>query len=250
MTSYPKRIQNIDKSISSILANKEVDEVVLNLSIDEFPNKKADLPVFLTSGELSKKISINYLYGNTKPFKKLIPTLSLPQYKNCIVFTCDDDCVYPDGIFGNALDMYTGDKPLSFNMVPTYNWGNGRLSIYEYKYFGECLNLFDRPKVWDTNNDDVAYGFLMLLNGYKYTHKDLDAYNKIQFLDEAGDMHNNNMYSPYVDHQFFRKYIADRFGVTYGQLMTGYRIGDIRRVDSDHYKKDNINEIVIDDESK
>ena len=46
MTSYPKRITNVSKSIFYLLNKQTVkpDEIHLWLSTEEFPNKEKDLP--------------------------------------------------------------------------------------------------------------------------------------------------------------------------------------------------------------
>lgn len=245
MTTYPDREHCLETAINSILSQEVIDELVLNLSIEEYPNKKADLPSFLRSKSVSKKISINYLYGNTKAFKKLIPTLNQDKYKDCIVITCDDDCKYPDGIFVEALELYNGDRPVVFNVPNTYNWGNGRLSIYERKFFGDHLNLLERQAIWDTNNDDVAYGYLLMITGYKYIHHELASYDRIEMLDSAGDMHRKGMYNPYQDFETMRKYVLNRFGLSLGDLSQQLRNQALKN-DTDDRKYNNINEIVED----
>lgn len=221
MTSWERRIKGdtpiLFTALDSLVGQECLDEIVLNLSVEEFPNKHRDLPKQIKD---YKNLNVYFVNGNTKAFKKLIPTLNQPKYQDCIVFTCDDDVVYPNGIIKEALSNYhIGYAPTCFNVPPTHNWGNGKLSIYEYKYFGKALNLFERQEIWQTNNDDVAYGFLMLLNGYKYTHKHLSMFENVRNLDYKNDLHNNNGYNIMQDYMFMEKYIMNRFGLVVGELV-------------------------------
>jgi len=94
LTSYPKRITYVHKTLKSLF-NQTVlaDKIVLNLSIEEFPERNKDLPNSLKN-YIKKGLEINWC-NDIKSYKKLIPTLK--KYPNSIIVTADDDIVYnPD----------------------------------------------------------------------------------------------------------------------------------------------------------
>jgi len=80
MTSWKKRINNVNKVLSDIINYQltKPDLCVINLSSEEFPKKEKELPENLI--ELINKsnipIEINWIDGpNTKQWKKILPTL-------------------------------------------------------------------------------------------------------------------------------------------------------------------------------
>ena len=78
MTSWPKRIGNCYTVLKSIIDQTLVpDNIELNLSIIEFPNKYKDLPDDLKNLILDNKIiSINWIDRNDGVFKKNNPNNS------------------------------------------------------------------------------------------------------------------------------------------------------------------------------
>lgn len=93
LTTYSKRIQTVDKVISSLLAQSiAVDKIILWL--DENEVTYADLPQGLKQ-LCSARFEIKFC-PNYKSYKKLIPTLS---YKpNATIITFDDDIEYPSNL--------------------------------------------------------------------------------------------------------------------------------------------------------
>lgn len=92
LTSYPKRIKELEFTIYSLL-NQQVkpDELILWLATSEFPNKEMDLPRELTKFK-ENGLTIKWC-DITKSYKKLIPVLQ--EYPECIIVTADDDLFYP-----------------------------------------------------------------------------------------------------------------------------------------------------------
>ena len=161
MTSWRKRIGIVCNTINSLFNQSfPPDRIVLNLSKDEFPSGYAELPVNLTS-LINRGLEIEWVQANSKAFKKLIPTLD--RYREAIVMTADDDLIYPYDFLQQIANAYH-DRPLSLNGGKT--WMSGYASVYEYRFFGKYLHAFDRWEVWRTNEDDIAYGVLMMLNGF------------------------------------------------------------------------------------
>ena len=92
LTSYPKRIGTVHKTINTLLNQTyRPDLVVLWLAPEQFPNRENDLP---------KQLLRLREYGLTidwcrdiRSFKKLIP--SLKKYPDALLVTADDDIYYP-----------------------------------------------------------------------------------------------------------------------------------------------------------
>lgn len=95
MTSWPKRINNVSKVIYSIL-NQTVkpDNVELNLSLEEFPNREDDLPDDLKIIVDNNLVNINWVEKNTKVFKKIRPTLKKYANEDFYILSIDDDGLY------------------------------------------------------------------------------------------------------------------------------------------------------------
>ena len=92
LTSWPKRIFNVPIVLKNILnGTLKPDYIELNLSSEEFPNKEDDLPKELLEIE---KLNINWEIGNSRTFKKIIPTLKKYYKKEYYLLSIDDDWIY------------------------------------------------------------------------------------------------------------------------------------------------------------
>lgn len=92
LTSYPARINKVEKTIKSLLNQTlKPKKVVLALGEDKFPNKENDLPESLKN-LLSDKFEILWTPYDLRSYTKLIPTLK--EYPNNIIVTVDDDIIY------------------------------------------------------------------------------------------------------------------------------------------------------------
>ena len=92
LTSWPKRIFNVPIVLKNILnGTLKPDYIELNLSSEEFPNKEDDLPKELLEIE---KLNINWEIGNSRTFKKIIPTLKKSYKKEYYLLSIDDDWIY------------------------------------------------------------------------------------------------------------------------------------------------------------
>lgn len=214
LTSWRARINIVADTIQSLLDNTfKPDKIVLNLSREEFPRMDEELPRKLIDLCLHNPVEIYWVNGNAKAFKKLIPTLD--RYREAIVMTNDDDIIYPKDFLAEVTSHYTFEKPQTLNRGKL--WGSGYGTMYEYRFFGKYLHAFDRKEVWKTNEDDIAYGVLMLLNGYTYSHY---AYNfkKIFQVDEAHGMCANQQYNSQKNEVWFNNYIKHRYGVDFAWL--------------------------------
>lgn len=107
LTSYPARINIVNKTIESLLDQSiKADKVILWLAPEQFPNKEADLPQELL--DLREKGLIIDWYHDIKSYKKLIPTLKL--YPDAIIVTADDDAIYQKTWLENLYKAYI-DEP-------------------------------------------------------------------------------------------------------------------------------------------
>ncbi len=106
LTSYPKRIDIVDKVIKS-LWNQEIcpDEIILYLSVIEFPQKEKDLPDKLVEMLGKRGFKIKWVEENLKSHKKYYYVL---RDNNCkaIVITVDDDVIYSKTLISDLIYSY------------------------------------------------------------------------------------------------------------------------------------------------
>lgn len=99
MTSWPKRIKFVAFTIYMMTQQTvKPDEIILNLSLEEFKNGNADLPTDLNLlAETLDTFKINWVKDNTKAFKKVIPTILAHKGEDCWILSVDDDILYDNG---------------------------------------------------------------------------------------------------------------------------------------------------------
>lgn len=104
LTSYPERIKTVNQVIESLFMQKEqADEIVLWLSIQEFPNKYKDIPEELKCLIGKNKFRIEWVDGNIKSHKKYFYAL---QNRENITITIDDDMRYSSLMVSTLMDSY------------------------------------------------------------------------------------------------------------------------------------------------
>jgi len=104
MTSYPKRIINISKSINALLNEQSLkpDEIYLWLSIEEFPNKKNDLPDELNSLiNSNENVYLKWVKKNTYVHKR---HEIFKFIKDAYVFLIDDDVFYDKSLIETVIN--------------------------------------------------------------------------------------------------------------------------------------------------
>ena len=186
MTSWTKRIKDCHKIIERLLQNTlKPYKLILNLAIEEFPNKEKQLPkTLLNLTTYYTNFKINWVLKNNNVFKKLIPTIN--KYKKDIIITVDDDVNYPKSLIKNMMREFRrrgSNNPMSFGgKITDFKIGKfkrtpahyGACSIVKYKFFNEKLNeLYYKTTEPEINKgkkcfDDFLYTYAALLNGYKY----------------------------------------------------------------------------------
>ena len=140
MTSWPKRIGNCYTVLKSIIDQTLVsDNIELNLSTIEFPNKYKDLPDDLKNLILDNKIiSINWIDRNDGVFKKIIPTIQKYYGNTYYLLSVDDDWIYREDYIEmmiNYLEKYNAD---TFCLANSNVIGNRQIyksSCFKYDFW-------------------------------------------------------------------------------------------------------------------
>ncbi len=103
-TSYPARINMVNRVIESLFRQREqVDEIILWLSIEEFPEKYNNLPENLTNLIGKNGFHIEWVKENLKSHKKYFYAL---QNSKDINITVDDDMYYSDTLVSTLMNSY------------------------------------------------------------------------------------------------------------------------------------------------
>lgn len=171
MTSWTKRVKNVSTTIESILKNTMLpDIIVLNLSIEEFPNMEDDLPLELIEYKERGDIEIIWNEGNTKAFKKFIPTIK--KYPDGIIIVIDDDFIYPKDFIETFVNEHIKNpfNPLTGNcyMFHGVQAHCGCASLVKGEYFGPYIDELLDENVLRYELDDIFYTFCATLNRVKY----------------------------------------------------------------------------------
>lgn len=104
LTSYPARIGTVNVAIQSLLAQTYLpDLIVLYLCKDEFPRRKADLPVQLRA-QLSHDVQVRWVDLNLKPHKKYF--WAMQEFNDDIIITFDDDLIYRKELIAELMATY------------------------------------------------------------------------------------------------------------------------------------------------
>ena len=238
LTSWKGRINYIHKNLQLLLNNTiKPKKIILNLAIEEFPNKYLDLPkeiIFLSKE--NKNFQIFWVKKNNFVFKKLIPTIN--RYKKGLIISVDDDVLYPRNTFEKMINCYKSlgaNKPVSFGTKST-DWKlNGKIiyshfgagSIVKYKYFNNKINQIYKETIEDYINkgikypDDPLYTYAALLNGYKYIrckkyYIKLNNYisKKLMKPYENEYIHTYKKY-----HYLIKNYIKNKYNITIEKLI-------------------------------
>lgn len=190
LTSYPKRINTVFKTIQTMIAQTvQPDEIVLWLAKSQFPNLEDDLPEELTR-MVSNKVKIKWTQ-DIKSYKKLIPALI--AYPDDIIITIDDDLLFDEHIIERLLKGYRKyPHCIQCHRVTTVNYRDvNNISItpdalkaypvptYLHKLSGGAGCLYpphslhpdvlrkDLFMLLAPTSDDIWFWLMGVLNGYK-----------------------------------------------------------------------------------
>ncbi|MBQ3415268.1 MAG: hypothetical protein IJH39_08010, partial [Clostridia bacterium] len=201
-TSWPKRIQYCKHTIDLMMNQTIVpDKIILNLSEDEFPNKKYDLPIELVNEEIDNdKFEIYWVKENTTVWKKIIPTMD--RFPNDLVFSIDDDIEYPSNYIEEMYKTYCENNKLypvvgyEF-MIDNNLCHSGPFTLTSKKFYGDLLNNIYNDLILPTIpnkkwQSDIVYYKVLNTLGYKYI-----KCNKINgnSLYSDSDLNKENRYS-------------------------------------------------------
>lgn len=105
LTSYPKRIHMVYKVIESLWRQSiQADEILLYLSLDEFPQKENNLPSILAEMVGRNRFNIVWVEDNLKSHKKYY--YALQWRADSIVITVDDDVIYSESLISDLLSYH------------------------------------------------------------------------------------------------------------------------------------------------
>lgn len=229
MTSWKGRIGNVPNVVRRIYNNTIIPDVfVLNLSEEEFQNMENDLPRdLLELRQTYRTFEINWVGRNTKPYKKLIPTLA--EYPDDIIITVDDDIEYPTNFIENLYyEFLRGSKRHPITSGDNMWWNAcyshlGGGSLVKKEMFGPYLddmyhNLYIKhPEQFKFSDPIITYS--MLLNGRRYrmtknmnmslirhrNHRNTGSLSKLGTREYTQYLRN--------EHRLIQKYIHDKYHV-------------------------------------
>lgn len=145
LTSYPLRIGGVHNVIESLYCQTTpADEIILYLSLEEFPEAEADLPETLRRLNGQKGFRIEWVRGNLKSHKKYY--YALRQYKDAVVITVDDDIIYAETMISDLIESHKRfPDAVSARKVRLIMKCDGVLETYSKwpreKYLDECIGV-------------------------------------------------------------------------------------------------------------
>jgi len=159
MTSWEKRINNVISVLKNIMNNTELPaKIVINLALEEFPNKENSLPANLVKYINDNNIvELNWVKNNTKVWKKSIPTLY--KYPNAYILCIDDDIAYPEDFIKTFHDMLKKDSTnayvgVTWQIANGYNQHCGCSSLDSLKLLKQYVCILDK-EIFDTGDEDT-----------------------------------------------------------------------------------------------
>ncbi|MDE6053730.1 MAG: hypothetical protein K2G55_08215 [Lachnospiraceae bacterium] len=146
LTSYPSRIDGVYKVIESLCRQTvPVDEIVLYLSSEEFPDREDGIPFRLRSLSGKGGFRIEWVGGNLKSHKKYY--YALRQYRKDIVITVDDDKIYADTMVSDLIESWRRfPDAISARSVRMIVKKNGALEVYS-KWKTRLEQYVDSPRM-------------------------------------------------------------------------------------------------------
>lgn len=189
LTSYPARINNVDKTIKTLI-NQTIkpNRLILWLAKEQFPNGEKSLPRKLLNLKRNG-LEIEWVDKDIRSYKKLIPALL--YFPESVIITVDDDWYYhrdlvktlveehiqnPEMIISNLIthpyldskgEFHSGDNPEQFIGIASL-W-NKVLGCGGVLYPPKALNqevFHDFMDIAPTN-DDIWFWAMAVLNKTK-----------------------------------------------------------------------------------
>lgn len=175
MTTWSGRIKNLPIILDAVMANTKLpDKIVINVSIEDFPNGYESFPkeVMVSINKYKSILDIHWLKHNTKVWKKLIPTLLRYNSDNDIIISIDDDFKYPNDFIETLYNDYVryGKKiPVSGNkvVIDGIQYHCGCCSLTKYAFFKDNLGLLTED-VYKAGSSDIYYTTVVNRGGRNY----------------------------------------------------------------------------------
>lgn len=211
MTSWKKRISNIPTVLTSILNNTKLpDKIIINLSIDEFPNKKLPLSVenFIKDKPL---IEINWLNGDIRQWKKTIPTMLKYPYDSIICI--DDDRIYGNNFIKALYEKHLQcpNNPITLNshyyLKGKYlqHAGHGTLDkAYFYNNFENILS----DELYDMASSDTF--FTLISNNYNHPQISVDKFVDVKMYNEFEPLRKTEKTCDISSHDIMYDFLKNR----------------------------------------
>lgn len=189
MTTWSERIKNLPIILEAVMANTKLpDKIVINVSIEDFPNGYESFPkeVMVSINKYKSFLDICWLKHNTKVWKKLIPTLLRYNSDNDIIISIDDDFKYPNDFIETLYNDYVryGKKiPISGNnaVIKGTQYHCGCCSLTKYAFFKDNLGLLT-PDVYNVGSDDVYYTAVVNRGGRNYKKSSNLYFNNMSLI--------------------------------------------------------------------
>lgn len=170
MTSWPKRIKNVEKTLTTILNNTTLPEkIIVNLSTAEFPGKESNLPNGLVLlAQKNPIIEFHWLKHNTTVWKKIIPTII--RFKNANVICIDDDRLYPKNFiatFNEAASKYPSGPITGANISfhKKFKQHCGHATLDKYTFYRDGLDFITK-EVMDLKSSDSVLTIIANRTGH------------------------------------------------------------------------------------
>ena len=184
LTTWKKRITNIPKVLDSI-QNQTImpNNIVINLSSEEFENKENDIPnEILEYIKNNNIIQINWIGGkNIKSWKKTIPTFNL--YPNDVIITIDDDKLYPK-IFIETLWKKHLEYPNNPITIDGWKWPNGfwqhcgQGTLEKKEFYENDIDKWLKTDITNYADEDSFMTFMAVRHGNPFI-----CVGKIELID-------------------------------------------------------------------
>ena len=181
LTSYPKRINIVEKVIESLCRQiMHADEIILYLCENEFPQKVKELPSELVRMIGRNGFKIEWVEENLKPHKKYF--YALQNKRNDIVITVDDDVIYSETLISDLISSYK-KFPMSVSARTARIMLRDSEDTVEYKEWDICPDYYaNMPRM-----DLCAIGYAGILYPPLCAEKGWFDKDKIKKLAECQD---------------------------------------------------------------
>lgn len=153
ITTYPQRLDMaIDRINEMMNQDVPIKAVELNLSEEEFPMVPDKLNELCSQ---YNNLHINLLEGNTRVFKKLLPTVKKYLHQDVLIATIDDDISYSPGYIHNLVVAFMNSCADKFTMADVPD--NGSREMYNCLAFDSDVFEYLTDDIIKTQLDDIFY---------------------------------------------------------------------------------------------